>query len=145
MVTAAISLPAASVSPDVAIWPHMLPDSWTVEANASLEPLRPYHPTHFCPAGPGNSHGNPRLECCTPQLCALRQPQPLWSSVSASADLLPFPSHPTSKIINHLDSSNYPGKQSCPFYREVQRPKGSVVHSQASVTQGTCHVCMSHK
>lgn len=44
MVTAAISLPAASVSPDVAIWPHMLPDSWTAEATASLEPLRPYTP-----------------------------------------------------------------------------------------------------
>lgn len=143
--TAAISLPAASASPDVAIWPHMLPDSWTAEATASLEPLRPHYPTHLCPAGSGNSQGNPRLECSIPQLYALHQPQPFWSSVSSSADLDPFPLHPTSKIINHPSSSSYPGRRSCQFYRETLRPKGSVAHSQASGTQGTCHVCMSHK
>lgn len=57
---------AASASPDVAIWPHLLSDSWTAEATASLELPRPHHPTHVCLAGPGNSQGSPRLECCTP-------------------------------------------------------------------------------
>lgn len=142
--TGTISLPAASVSPDVAIWPHMLPDSWTAEATASFEPLRPHHPTHLCPAGPGNSQGNSRLECCTPNFMPFSSHSPSGAQ-SAFPGLHSFPLHPTSKIISHLDSSSYPGRQSCPFYRETLRPKGSVAHPQASVTQGTCRVCMAHK